>query len=86
MIGRVGDDAFANRLVDNLRRDDVQVDAVQRLSECSSGIAVVSVESSGENSIIVVPGANGRLSPDDLNDVADLITQADQLVMQLEIP
>lgn len=86
MIGRVGDDAFANRLVDNLRRDDVQVDAVQRLSECSSGIAVVSVESSGENSIIVVPGANGRLSPDDLNDVTDLITQADQLVMQLEIP
>jgi ribokinase len=86
MIGRVGDDAFASRLVDNLRREKIDTDSVLATDGCASGIAIVAVENSGENSIMVVPGANGRVGCEDVDAAADLIRAADILLLQLEIP
>lgn len=86
MIGRVGRDAFANRLVDNLESESVNTLHVRTSADCPSGIAIVAVEQSGENAIMVVPGANGRVSPDDVAASADVIKTADRLLMQLEIP
>jgi ribokinase len=86
MIGRVGDDAFAQRLVADLRRDGIRTDSVWVTSQCPSGVAVVAVEASGENAIMVVPGANGRLTPRDVEAAAEVIAAADVLLMQLEIP
>lgn len=86
MIGRVGDDAFAGRLLENLQKEKIDTAAVRATSGCASGIAVVAVESSGENAIMVVPGANGRVSCDDVQSAADLIRAADILLLQLEIP
>ena len=86
MIGRVGDDAFASRLVDNLCGENIGVDFVSVTKDCASGIAVVAVESSGENAIMVVPGANGRVTAEDVESAADVIRAADVLLLQLEIP
>ncbi len=86
MIGRVGDDAFASRLVENLRRENICTDSVVASSGCASGIAVVGVEASGENSIMVVPGANGNVTCEDVESAADVIRGADVLLLQLEIP
>ncbi|TWU54673.1 Ribokinase [Rubripirellula tenax] len=86
MIGRIGDDAFSNRLMDNLIREKVSVDTVIRTPETASGLAVVAVDDVGENSIMVVPGANAMLSVNDVHMFADQIGTADVMMVQLEVP
>jgi ribokinase len=86
MIGRVGDDAFGQRLRNGLQENGVGVEYVLTTSECASGLAIVAVEDSGENAIMVVPGANGRLTPADVHAAGELIRRADVLLLQLEVP
>lgn len=86
MIGSVGDDAFADSLLENLKREGIDVTRISRRANCASGIAVVAVEDSGENSIVVVPGANGTLGADDVRAAADVIRGCDILLLQLEVP
>ncbi len=86
MIGRVGDDSFSQRLMDNLCREQIDCGAVQTTEHCASGLAVVAVEHSGQNAILVVPGANSRLTEDDVRSAQSVIRAADVLLVQLEIP
>lgn len=86
MIGRVGSDAFADRLQANLAMHEVDCRAVTSTDDCTSGLAVIAVERSGQNSIMVVPGANGEVSVDDVQDHHEVIESADVLMLQLEIP
>lgn len=85
MIGRVGNDAFAERLVDNLKAEQIQCNGI-RWSDCESGVAIVPVEESGQNSIMVVPGANGAVCPEDVAASEPIISGADVLLLQLEVP
>lgn len=86
MVGRVGDDVFADRLRENLLVDGIDVTHVQRTAETASGVALIVVDEKGQNSIVVAPGANGRLTPADVSQAKDAIQQADVLLLQLEIP
>ncbi|MFN3189493.1 MAG: ribokinase [Aureliella sp.] len=86
MIGRLGDDAFAQHLRANLDANQVDCRLVHPCPDLASGVAMIAVASSGENQIIVVPGANGLVSPEDVANAAETIQQADVLLLQLEIP
>ena len=86
MIGRVGDDAFAKRLVTNLENEGIDCSQVQVTEGCSSGVAIVTVEESGQNSIMVVSGANGKLSIEDVENARSTIESSDILLLQLEVP
>ncbi len=86
MIGRVGDDAFGERLVSNLRQADVRTQFVKPTVACPSGLAIVAVEQSSQNSIIVVAGANGRMTAADVESARTVIESSDILLLQLEIP
>tara|TARA_R110002049_G_scaffold27321_2_gene94086 strand:- start:195663 stop:196634 length:972 start_codon:yes stop_codon:yes gene_type:complete len=86
MIGRVGSDAFAGRLVDNLMKARVDCRTVIKTPQCASGLAIVAVENGGQNAIMVVAGANGRFTPSDIHEHRDVIEQSDALLLQLEIP
>ena len=86
MVGRVGDDAFAGRLVDNIRHEQICSDAVQITANCASGVAIVAVEQSGQNSIMVVPGANGHVNVDDVRASREVIAASDIVLLQLEVP
>lgn len=86
MIGCVGDDAFAGRLIANLVDQGIDTSAIQRIDHCSSGVAIVAVEKSGQNSILVVPGANARVTPDLIHQHESSIQTADIVLLQLEIP
>jgi len=86
MVGRVGDDAFAGRLKDNLMAQRIDCQAVLSTDGCPSGLAIVAVRGDGQNSIMVVAGANGRLSVDDVRSHADRIGQCDVVLLQLEVP
>lgn len=86
MIGCVGDDALAPALLASLREAGVDVSRVRTVAGKPSGCAGITVEKSGQNSIIVVAGANALVSPADVDAARDLIASASAVVMQLEIP
>ncbi len=86
MIGRVGDDDFGTQLLRGLRDNRVNIDHVAATSKVPSGVAMIEVDARGENSIVVAPGANGRVTPKDVDGAKDLIASAAALVMQLEVP
>ncbi|SEP01770.1 ribokinase [Trujillonella endophytica] len=85
MIGRVGDDPAGARMQAALAECRVNVSRVHRTAGVPTGSATIPVESgSGENLIVVVPGANAALTPEDV-DVAP-VHRADVLLLQLEVP
>jgi ribokinase len=84
-VGMVGADVFGQSLVDNLINAGVDAAAVARV-EGPSGVAQIQVADSGQNSIIVVPGANGKVGPAYIDAHADLIRSAGMVLCQLELP
>ncbi len=85
MIGAVGEDDAGKLLLENLQRVGVDVSGIAR-REQPTGQAFITVDSSGENSIIILSGANGTLSPGDIDRHRALIEAADCVVLQLEVP
>lgn len=85
MIGMLGEDAFAARLLQELAGTGVETHAIGT-TRGPSGVAVIVTTPSGENSIIVVPGANGQLSPAEIERHSDLIGNAALVLTQLETP
>ena len=86
MVARVGDDLFGPATVTNFQALDIDATHVWITPGVSSGVAPIFVESSGQNRILVVKGANDQLKPDDIDRSADLLASADCIVLQLEIP
>lgn len=84
MIGRLGNDPFGERLRANLISAGVETGGVAT-SEGTSGVAVIEVSSAGENSIIVTPGANAIVSPQDVEANLETIRHAGVVLTQLEI-
>ncbi len=86
MLGCVGEDAAGAMLLDSLRGSGVEDGEVQRLSDVPTGSALIWVADSGENSIVVIPGANARLSPDDIRAREPLFWKTRVVLHQLETP
>ena len=86
MAGRVGDDAFGGRLIASLRGNGVDTRRVLPTKNCSSGVATIGVEDSGENAIVIVAGANGRMTAADVARAESAIAASDTVLLQLEIP
>lgn len=84
MIGRVGDDGFGQLLKAGLERDGIDTRQVIVLEHTPSGVAFISVNAEAQNCIIVAPGANAKLTPDDLS--AAHFEGAKVVLLQLEIP
>ena len=85
MVGRVGEDAAGEQLQEGLRRDSIHVDFVQP-THGSTGRALITADSAGENTIVLLDGANAQLSPGDVLLAADVIASASIVLLQLEIP
>ncbi len=86
MITAVGDDMFAEATIRNLDRLGVDTRYIKRVVGKSSGVAPIMVEPSGENSILIVKGANADLSPADIEGAAEVLKTCDLILLQLEIP
>lgn len=86
MLGAVGKDTYGGRLLDSLKQAGVDVSRILRLEEETTGIALITVDSHGENSITVIPGANGAVSCEYIERNRDLIAASDYVLLQLEIP
>jgi ribokinase len=86
MVGRVGDDEAGALLVISLEHEGVDAGAVKTTTGVPSGIALIAVDEHGENTIVVSPGANGRVSASDVSAAAPLLVAANIVLLQLEIP
>jgi ribokinase len=86
MVARVGDDMFGEATIQNFKSFGIDTDHVLVTPGVSTGVAPIFVESNGQNRILVVKGANDRLTPDDVYAVKDVILSADKVVLGLEIP
>ncbi|HEY9133117.1 MAG TPA: ribokinase [Dyella sp.] len=85
MVGAIGDDAFGAQLYEGLAREGVALDHLHRIDDCGSGTASITV-AGGENAIVIVPGANARLTPAHVERATDAIARADAVLVQLESP
>jgi ribokinase len=85
LIGRLGTDEFGSHLRSHLESAGVNIDGVAT-SEGTSGVAVIVVSEKGENSIIVTPGANSKVTPQDIETNRKCIRNAGLVLAQLEIP
>ncbi|MDQ2692378.1 MAG: ribokinase [Chloroflexota bacterium] len=84
MVGRVGNDSFGPELIENLKQNNVDTSHVRIDSESATGTAIIVVAEEGQNSIVLSPGANGKVASDDVKDVS--FSDYKLLLLQLEIP
>jgi ribokinase len=85
MVGNVGKDAFGKQLRNGLEEAGLDTTYVNSV-EGASGVALITTGRRGENNIVVVPGANGQLTPELLEKAATILERAGFLLAQLEIP
>lgn len=85
IVGMVGADAFGKIALDNLENAHVRPDYVGQAEGTSTGVALIEVTASGENSIVFVPGANGLVDVDFIKKNIAALEEADYILMQLEI-
>ncbi|MBW4612547.1 MAG: ribokinase [Desmonostoc vinosum HA7617-LM4] len=86
MVGRVGSQSFSVELVNNLQASGVKTDNIFLDDTVSSGVAMIIVDHAGENQIVVIPGANGRVNQQDVERLRPLLSRSLALLLQLEIP
>ncbi|TPG09745.1 ribokinase [Rhodanobacter glycinis] len=85
LVGATGDDAFGRQLRQGLAAENIDLTRVAQLDDCASGTASITV-AGGENQIIVVPAANARVTPAQVEQAQALIARADAVLVQMEIP
>src|SRR5579863_208230 len=85
IVAKVGDDAYGPALIENLKRAGVGKAGMSQVAG-SSGLAPMFVAEDGQNAIVVVPGANGKMDRATVDQHAELIRSAGMVLCQLEIP
>jgi ribokinase len=83
MLGRVGQDSFGPFLLESLKSDLVDISHVH-LDASATGTAIIVVDANGQNSIVLSAGANGKVSPADVDNASAL--RPGLILLQLEIP
>lgn len=86
MVGRVGDDDHGRFLIDTLIEAGIDTTAVETDPERPTGLAVITLDAGGENAIVVSPGANHRLDPEQIKRHSGLLAGAEVCLAQLEVP
>ncbi|MGE5657157.1 MAG: ribokinase [Actinomycetota bacterium] len=86
LIGRVGDDRFGQELLTNLQFYGLNTSHILTDKNTHSGVAMIAVDDTGQNTIIVIPGANNHINETDLERLIPLLAEATALLLQLEIP
>jgi len=86
MVAKVGSDLFGPATVTNFESLGIDASHVRIAEGISTGVAPIFVDPSGQNRIIVIKGANETISPADVDAAAPVLSQADTILLQFEIP
>ena len=85
-IAKTGYDIFGKQSIELFEKEGIDISGIQRDHYQPSGVALITVDDKGENCIVVAPGANAALTPDDIDEVKDRIEGESLLLVQLETP
>jgi ribokinase len=85
-VACLGQDVFGDQAIAGYQREGIDTSFIVRDPKAASGVALIIVDAQGENSIAVASGANAHLSAADVERAAGAISQADVLLVQLEVP
>jgi ribokinase len=85
-VAKLGRDVFAEQSLNNFRKAGVNTEYVFQTEETPSGVALITVDQAGDNVIVVAPGANQKLSPQDVEEARTAIASSGAVVAQLEVP
>ncbi|MFX1375032.1 MAG: ribokinase [Promethearchaeota archaeon] len=85
-IGKFGMDVFGDQMKSQLTKEGIDLSHIIRDSKESSGVAFILIDEKGENMISVAPGANFKLSVEEIKSKANIIKNANSIVVQMEIP
>jgi ribokinase len=85
-VGRIGSDAFGDKLRDALLADGIDVGSLGIAAGEGTGLAIIAVDLAGRNFIILQPGANAQLRPDHVDQARDSIRESGVVIAQLEVP
>ncbi len=86
MIGRIGEDANGATLRAGLEREGIDCRTLAATPSIPTGVALILVDDDGRNSIVIVAGSNGALTPDDIGRHEAALAESDVVVCQLETP
>lgn len=86
MAGRVGADTFGQDQIASLKEEGIETDYLLIDEEHTSGVASIVIDEGGNNRIMVIPGANGAVSPRDIEALEPVMAECSCVVIQLEIP
>lgn len=86
MIGSIGNDAFGQELTRSLSLAGVNSEGVSILQGVTTGTATILLEEAGENRIIIVPGANGQVTPQQIDALWSSVVESKMILLQMEIP
>jgi len=86
MVGRVGSDPFGRQLREGLAAEGINVAHVRVTDDAPSGVALITVDPAGRNTIVVAGGANARVTTQDVEAARDAIVASQVLLLQLEVP
>jgi ribokinase len=86
LVARLGNDVFAEASLNSFSRAGLGCEYIVRDDTTPSGVALIFVDENGENQIVVAPGANGQLTPADVDAARPIIENAKVMILQLEIP
>lgn len=86
LISKIGYDLFGLQALEIYRSEKINTEFIFTDQKSPSGVALISVDSYGENSIIVAPGASRSLLTEDIDKAKSKLEEADIILMQLEVP
>jgi len=84
-ITQLGKDVFGNQNLENYKKEGIDTTWIRQNPEQPSGVALITVDKSGENTIIVAPGANHTLSVEEISTASKAFQEADIVLVQLEV-
>ena len=85
-VAKLGDDIFGRQSLSNFQKVAVHTEYVVQTKEAPSGVALITVDDAGDNVIVVAPGANLKLSPEDVKKAQSAIASSGAVAAQLEVP
>ena len=86
LVARIGKDMFGDSAIEGFEKEGIDTRFIVRDPDEASGVALIFVDRKGENVILVAPGSNSRLSPEDVDRAADRMASCRALILQLEAP
>jgi ribokinase len=85
-IAKIGKDSFGDQMLTQLQKEGINVEHIIRDDTEASGIAFIMIDENGENMISVAPGANVKLSPQEIEKNESIVKNATTIIVQMEIP